>query len=125
MYKDAKFSSHRFEVQHEYKPGQRVAFLGESEVRDVINRSTGKDGETSTTYALIPIVVELRGLEDGIYQESEITKTNKHSWIYMHRMKVRQYWEEQLSHKYPDFNVYWEAYKKRLDENIESKRGVY
>ncbi len=116
-----KFSGHQAEVEKDYTLGQRIVYQGEGEVIKREERYQGEDGESVPVITVRPIVVELRGLKDGIYQEPEATTTKKHSWIYLHRLKVRDYWEQQLSAKYPDFDKYWQAYKDKLDQNITEK----
>lgn len=118
--KNVKFTGNYIEINQDYDINARVIFQGEGEVTRTELKSIGKDGECNQITHIMPLIVEIKPSE-GTYQPKVIGTSGKKSKSKQLRDILFIYWSQNQAHKYPDFEVFYNAY---IDRQIEKVRTL-
>lgn len=114
-----KFSNHHLEVNVDYPLNSRVLFQGEGEIVDEHRKNVGEDGRYLSIKSVQPLITEFRESQ-GIYtpQRGEMVGKSPSKRL---RDSLFIYWDQQLSTKYPDFEIYYEAAMDKITEEVKRK----
>jgi hypothetical protein len=118
--KNVKFTGNYLEVNQDYEINARVIFQGEGEVTKTEQKSIGKDGECNQITHIMPLIIEIKPSE-GTYQPKVIGTSGKKSKSKQLRDLLFIYWSENQAHKYPVFEVFYNAYIDRQMDKIRQK----
>lgn len=111
-----KFSAHHIEVPEEYRLGANILFKGEGEIAQ-IQQKDNADGTALQLHVLRPKLVELVASEAIFESEPTIAEPTSKSPSQRLRGVLYTYWSQQLSHKHPDFKVWYENWiEKKIAE---------
>ena len=116
-----KFSGSHIEIPAPLNLGDEVIYRGNGSVTNEINRDN-EDDTFISIYTVRPVFVELEALRQGEnipYLKTKAIAAGPKSRSKKLREMIYRYWQQELSGKYPKFDVYYHAYMDKLINYVE------
>lgn len=118
--KVGKMTAHEFSLDGDYENRKSLFIEAECEVVGHDDKPIGEVDEEKEVTKLRIKMAKITPMENGVYEEPELTTTNRKSRSQHHRALLKRYWEQQLSSKYT-FKAFYDSVYDKYDQKVEEQ----